>query len=137
MQDQTIHAQCQCGQLTVTMPGPSPAIVACHCIDCQRRSGSPFGVAVYYPTAALTIEGRSSKFARPTASGGEFRTYFCPDCGSTVHMDGDKNAGITGVPVGAIADPAFPPPIRSVWEQSMHDWVSIAPASDHFPQGRP
>lgn len=131
-----MQAQCQCGQLTVEMPGPSPAIVACHCIDCQRRSGSPFGVVVYYPTEMLKISGASKKYVRQTAAGGEFRTYFCPGCGSTVHMDGDKNVGMTGIPVGAIADPNFPPPLRSVWEQSMHKWVNIDPASDHFQQGR-
>lgn len=130
-------AQCQCGQLQVEMPGPSPAVVACHCIDCQRRSGSPFGVAVYYPTAMLTISGTARLYTRTTAAGGEFRSYFCPDCGSTVHMDGDKNAGMTGIPVGALADPRFPPPVRSVWEQSMHEWVSIDIAGDHYPRGRP
>ena len=51
-------------------------------------------------------------------------------------MDGDKNPSMTGVPVGAIADPEFPPPIRSVWEQSMHKWINIDPASDHYPKGR-
>lgn len=131
-----MKAQCQCGQLRVETPAASPAIVACHCVDCQRRSGSPFGVAVYYPTEVLKITGKSCKYVRETASGGQFRTYFCRDCGSTVHMDGDKNAGISGIPVGAIADPDFPPPVRSVWEQSMHKWVKIDPASDHYPQGR-
>lgn len=132
-----MRAQCQCGQLSIDLPGHSPAIVACHCIDCQRRSGSPFGVAVYYPKEALTINGTASTYVRDTALGGKFRNYFCPRCGSTVHMDGDKNPGMTGIPIGAIADPGFPPPVRSVWEQSMHSWVNIATATDHYPQGRP
>ena len=92
---------------------------------------------MYFPTALVKTTGAAKKYARKTAAGGEFRTYFCPECGSTVYMDGDKNAGITGIPVGAIADPNFPPPIRSVWEQSMHKWVKIDPAGDHFPKGRP
>ncbi|SIO03838.1 Uncharacterized conserved protein [Parasphingorhabdus marina DSM 22363] len=132
-----MQAQCQCGQLTVRLPGPSPAIVACHCIDCQRRSGSPFGVAVYHPTENLQITGQSKQYVRETASGGEFRTDFCPQCGSTVLMSGDKNPGLTGIPVGAIADPDFPPPVRSVWEESMHEWVTIETALEHFDQGRP
>lgn len=132
-----MQAQCQCGQLKVQAPESSPAIVACHCIDCQRRSGSPFGVAVYHPTETLKITGQSKPYIRKTAAGGEFQTNFCPECGSTVFMSGDKNPGLTGVPVGAIASPAFPPPVRSVWEQSMHDWVTISPASEHFDRGRP
>ena len=41
-----------------------------------------------------------------------------------------------GVTVGTIADPQFQPPVRSVWEQSMHTWVSIPGAIEHYPQGR-
>jgi hypothetical protein len=51
-------------------------------------------------------------------------------------MDGDKNKGMTGIPVGVIADPDFPPPVRSVWEQSMHKWVKIDAVSEHYQQGR-
>lgn len=131
-----MKAQCQCGQLSVETTQPSSAIVACHCIDCQRRSGSPFGTAVYHPTETLKITGVSKKYVRSTALGGEFRTYFCTDCGSTVFMDGDKNAGITGIPVGAFGDKDFPAPVRSVWEQTMHHWVKIDCVSQHFLQGR-
>lgn len=131
-----MEAQCQCGQLKVQAPESSPAIVACHCIDCQRRSGSPFGVAVYYPTDILKITGKSRQYVRQTSTGGEFRTNFCPECGATLLMNGDKNRDLTGIPVGAFADPSFPPPVRSVWEQSMHEWISITPAAEHFDQGR-
>lgn len=131
-----MKAQCQCGQITVEAAGSSPAVVACHCIDCQRRSGSPFGVAAYYPTEALTIKGAAKKYTRATALGGEFHTYFCPNCGTSVYQHGDKNPQVTGVTIGAIADPDFPAPIRSVWEQSKLDWVTIPTATEHHPRGR-
>ncbi|MHC2281080.1 hypothetical protein ACVME8_007723 [Bradyrhizobium diazoefficiens] len=38
-----------------------------------------------------------------------------------------------GVAVGAIADPNYPAPIRSVFEQSKHSWVEITGAQ-HFQQ---
>jgi hypothetical protein len=41
-----------------------------------------------------------------------------------------------GVAVGAIAGPEFPPPVRSVWEQSMHHWVTMPEGVQHFARGR-
>ena len=45
-----MQASCQCGKLTATIDdGAAPMVVACHCIDCQKRTGSPFGSMAYYP----------------------------------------------------------------------------------------
>jgi hypothetical protein len=132
-----MKAECQCGKLSAELPGPTPAVVACHCIDCQRRSGSPFGVLAYYAADQVAISGNPKRFVRPTAGGGAFESYFCPDCGSTVYVKAAKHPALIGIAVGAIADPGFPPPIRSVWEQSKHGWVNLPDGIEHTPQGRP
>ena len=131
-----MKAQCQCGQLAVELPGPTPVVVACHCIACQRRSGSPFGVMAYYPADRLEISGEASRFERPTDEGNTFETFFCPTCGSTVYARAGKHPTMIGVALGAIADPDFPAPVRSVWEQSMHRWVAVPGDVQHFPKGR-
>eukprot|EP01037_Dinobryon_pediforme_P001570 gene1570-1596_t len=111
-------------------------VVACHCIACQRRSGSPFGVLAYYPADQVTIAGKAKRFERPSDVGNRFETFFCPHCGSTVYARAGKHPALIGVAVGAIADPHFPAPARSVWEQSKHDWVSMPAEIPHFPRGR-
>lgn len=131
-----MEATCQCGQLRVTASAPSAGVVACHCIACQRRTGSPFAVGAYYPHDALTITGEAKRYDRPTALGGHFENYFCPTCGSTVYFRGTKNPGVTGVAIGAMLDPGELQPVRSVWEQSRHHWVTIPTATEHFDQGR-
>lgn len=60
-----MKAECQCGQLTVELPGLTPAVIACHCIACQRRTGSPFGLMAYYPADRLTIDGDARSYERP------------------------------------------------------------------------
>jgi hypothetical protein len=131
-----MKAECQCGQLSVELPGSPSAVVACHCIACQRRSGSPFGVFAYYSAHQLAINGEATRFERPTDGGNVFETFFCPTCGSTVYARAGKHPAQIGVAVGAIADPAFPAPVRSVWEQSRHDWVVMPEEAQHFPRGR-
>jgi hypothetical protein len=131
-----MKASCQCGQLRVEVPGPTPAVVACHCLACQKRSGSPFGEAAYWPHDQVVIEGQYKQFTRPTDAGGSFDQFFCPDCGTTVFMRGTKNPDVTGVPIGLFDEPHGMQPVRSVWEEHRHPWVEITTAMQHFPRGR-
>ncbi|MGX1323747.1 hypothetical protein AB7M17_007200 [Bradyrhizobium sp. USDA 377] len=128
-----IEASCSCGAVSLSLPGPTRLVAACHCIDCQRRTGAPFGVGAFYPVEAVTISGAPKEYARAAASGGKVRSHFCPDCGSTVYWQADNLPAMIGVAVGAIADPDFPAPVRSVFEQSKHAWVEIGGAGvEHF-----
>ncbi|MEN3383205.1 MAG: hypothetical protein V7608_3249 [Hyphomicrobiales bacterium] len=127
-----IDARCRCGALTLTLPGPSKLVVACHCLDCQRRTGAPFSVGAFYPADAVAIAGPSKEFSRDGASGGKVHSHFCENCGSTVYWRADALPSMIGVAVGALADPTYPAPVRSVFEQTKHHWVHIDGAVEHF-----
>ena len=127
-------ARCSCGALTLTLPEPSKLVVVCHCLDCQRRTGAPFGVGAFYPVDLVVISGTPKAFTRDAASGGKVHTYFCPNCGSTIYWKADNLPSLVGVAVGALADPKYPAPVRSVFEQSKHNWVQIDGAVEHFLQ---
>ncbi len=132
-----MQASCQCGKLTATVADGADAVtVLCHCHDCQRRSGSPFGAIAYFPQEAVTISGSPHEFTRPTDAGNSFTTGFCPDCGSTVYAKASRRPQITGIPVGAFANPLFLMPAHSVYEQSKHDWVVLPEGISHHPRGR-
>jgi hypothetical protein len=128
------NAQCACGALTLELREQSILVVACHCLDCQRRTGAPFGVGAFYAIDTVIISGAAKEFTRDAASGRKVRMYFCPDCGSTVYWKPDFLPSVIGVAVGALADPKYPAPARSIFEQSKHDWVQIDGAVEHFPQ---
>ena len=131
-----MKAACACGQLTVNVPGPTTAVVACHCLACQRRTGSPFGVAAYYPHDQVRVDGKAVRYERLTALDGVFETYFCPTCGSSVYFKGSKNPDVTGVAIGCFRDPHEMVPVRSVWEEAKHAWLDIPTAIQHFEKGR-
>jgi hypothetical protein len=48
--------------------------------------------------------------------------HFCPPCGSTVWWEAAPPAFVT-VAIGACADPDFPPPHVSLYEERRHPWV--------------
>ena len=132
-----MQASCQCGNLTATVAdGAEPTVVLCHCIDCQKRSGSPFGAMAYYPDDAVTFDGEAREYSRPTDSGNTYTTGFCPACGSTLYGKASRLPGIVGVTVGTIADPAFAAPVRSVYEQSRHHWLDLPAEVTGFVRGR-
>lgn len=131
-----IDARCSCGALALSLP-PTPLMVAaCHCRECQRRTGAPFGVGAFYPLEAIKISGAPKEHVRTGESGSKVRCYFCPDCGSTVYWKPDKLPAMIGVAVGAIVDPNFPAPNISVFERSKHAWVEIKGADvEHLQHG--
>lgn len=50
---------------------------------------------------------------------------FCPECGSTLTFVIDALPGLTAIAMGGFADPQFPAPEFSVFENRKHAWVEI------------
>jgi hypothetical protein len=124
-------AACSCGQLRVTVDGEPVRISMCHCLACQRRTGSAFSLQARFQASDVQIEGRHTDYVR-VADHGERRTFsFCPDCGATVFYTGESQPDLVAVPVGAFADPGFPAPWVSVWEQRRHPWVGLPDRIEH------
>lgn len=128
----TRHAACSCGQLNLTATGDPVRISVCHCLACQRRTGSVFGAQARFERSNVAIEGRSTRYRRTADSGAQITFHFCPDCGSTVYYLLDQVPDVITVPVGAFADPTFPPPRVSVYEARRHAWSSVPDDVEHF-----
>ena len=63
---------------------------------------------------------------------GEASTFsFCPECGATVFYTLAAAPDVIAVPIGAFADPSFPPPTISVWETRRHPWLAMTAAMEH------
>jgi hypothetical protein len=122
----TRQASCSCGQLRVVVTGDPVRVSVCHCLACQRRTGSAFGYQARFVRTGTTVSGRSTEWTRDSDDGAATYTqHFCPDCGATVYYVSDEDSAHIAVPVGAFADPSFDPPQRSVWESRRHGWVGL------------
>jgi hypothetical protein len=119
------EASCSCGQLRVTCEGEPVRLSMCHCLECQRRTGSPFGVQARFPRAQVAIEGSATEFTRVSDEGDRHTFRFCPKCGSTVYWTPADQADLVAVAVGAFADRDFPAPRVSVYERRRHPWVVV------------
>jgi hypothetical protein len=98
----------------------------CHCLECQKRTGSAFGAQARFAKENVAfVSGAAAEYSRVGDEGGVATFRFCRDCGSTVWytIDGDTNS--IAVTLGAFADPAFPQPRFSVYEERKHPWVAL------------
>lgn len=78
------------------------------------------------------MEGRSQTFVRVGDGGSRITFHFCPMCGSTVHYAIEDMDDMVAVPVGAFADPEFPAPVVSIYEDRRHAWVRVPDNVEHI-----
>jgi hypothetical protein len=126
-------ATCSCGRLRVSVRGEPDRVLACNCRECQRRTGSVFGVAAYFARSAVGgVEGERKTFTRSAGEELRFETSFCPSCGSSVFWSSSALPDHVAVAVGCFADPAFPPPDIVSWTSDKHGWVRFPESCQRF-----
>ncbi|RYF93068.1 MAG: aldehyde-activating protein [Caulobacteraceae bacterium] len=121
----TRTASCPCGALKAHCEGEPVGVSVCHCLECQKRTGSAFGAQARFREEQVTVEGASHQWSRTGDEGTSATFEFCPTCGMTVMWRNDAMPGFIAVTVGAFADPGFPPPKRVVYETRAHPWVEV------------
>lgn len=121
----TREAACSCGQLRLTVEGEPIRVSVCHCLACQRRTGSAFGYQARFAREQVAIAGTATEYVRISDEGEPRRFFFCPACGATVYYVIDAAPDVVAVPVGGFAEPDFPEPTFSVWESRRHAWVTL------------
>ncbi|HVN02588.1 MAG TPA: GFA family protein [Caulobacteraceae bacterium] len=119
-------ASCACGALKVRCGGEPNKVSLCHCLACQRRTGSTHGVAAFFLREQLSVEGEARCYTRPSDRGFDVTFHFCPTCGSSVFWEPARLPDRVGVAVGAFADPTFPAPSQQVYEERRHPWLTLA-----------
>jgi hypothetical protein len=116
-------ASCACGHLKISCAGEPQLIALCHCLDCQRRTGSTYGVAAFFARDKVKAEGGVGTYRRSAQSGHDVTFHFCPDCGSSVFWEPERKPEWIAVAVGCFADPTFPAPRHAAWDERRHPWV--------------
>jgi len=130
--DVTRRAACSCGRLSATATGEPVRVSICHCLACQRRSGGVFAIQARFPVGRVRIEGDATQFVRTGDEGSKARFHACPTCSDTVYYLADREPDVVFIPVGAFADPGFPAPTVSNYEERMHPWMRLPDDITHY-----
>lgn len=122
---------CQCGRVRYRLEGEPRGLAACHCRDCQRQSGSAFGLSLAVPKESFRLtSGDVRTFTVPCDSGRLKECAFCPECGTRIY-----HAGVLGVSVkaGTLDDTSQLRPEAHYWTARKQPWVQLPDGVPCFP----
>lgn len=125
-------ASCSCGEVEIVTRGEPIRSALCHCISCQKRTGSVFGVQVRFLQENVSINGNLNHFTRIADSQNSVKHSFCPACGTTMMLSLSVAREFAVIPMGVFDVQDFPPPSFSVYEQHKQDWVEFGGQMEHF-----
>jgi len=99
----------------------------CSCEWCRKRSGSLFGISVYFDRERVVFSGGDKKIFRLTSdSGRQIETGFCENCGTTVCWTLEFLPGKIGLAGGTFDEPlGWIRPQRYVFDRLKPDWLHI------------
>lgn len=128
---------CQCGRVRYWVVGEPIGVGVCHCQECQRQSGSAFGMSFIIPKDAFRLsQGELKFFSRVSDSGRPVLCAFCPECGTRIYHEARWLEGTLNVKPGTFDDTSFLRPTGESFAARKHPWVELRSISHSF-EGQP
>ena len=97
----------------------------CHCLDCQKSTGSGKATILMLPTMAIEMKGELKFHTTPTASGRNMNRGFCGVCGSPVVSIIKEMPEVQFVKAGSLNDSSWLKIDSSFYSSSAHAWSPI------------
>ena len=136
VQETKRSGQCSCGAVRFETAGAPVRVTVCHCKECQRRTGSAFGISCYFPKEKIKVlKGSMSTYNRESDVGRSLTYQFCKKCGTTILWQAELLTEAIGVSGGTFDDTEWLRPERHVWANSAQSWVQFPESVEVLQQG--
>lgn len=124
--DTTRDGRCACGAVRYRLHGEPMFVHCCHCLDCQRQTGSAFALNALIETDRIEmLHGAPQDIAVPTDSGRPHRIFRCPSCQTAVWSEYGGIAALSFVRVGTLDEPSSIAPTVHIYTRSKQPWVQL------------
>ncbi len=131
--DQPLEGRCGCGKVRYRLAGSPMFVHCCHCLDCQRQTGSAFVLnAIYELDRIELLSGDIEPVAMPTDSGRPHDVYRCKTCRTALWSDYGRRSRARFVRVGTLEDPSALSPDVHIFTRSKLPWLTLPPQVPHF-----
>jgi hypothetical protein len=123
---------CACGAVRYRMTSEPMFVHCCHCLNCQRQTGSAFAINLLIESARVeVIRGTPQPVDVPRDDGSVQRIHRCADCQIAVFSE-YTNPEIWFVRGGTLDDPTDVRPDVHIFTRSKVAWVTIPPGMPAF-----
>ncbi len=120
--------RCACGEVSYRLVSAPMFVHCCHCLDCQRQTGSAFVINALIETDRIEIlTGKPEPTEVPTDSGFPHDIYRCPKCHTALWSDYGRRGFMMFVRVGTLDDPTVIAPDVHIFTRSKQPWVALPP----------
>jgi hypothetical protein len=116
---------CLCGAVRYQLTGAPLLAYACHCHDCQTRSGAAFTLTLVVRSADVALAGPLDLLSRVSRSGREIDQGFCPHCRIKLFATAPVAPEYMSLPAGALDDASWVRPIAQTFVKSALPWAII------------
>lgn len=117
---------CQCGAIRYRVDGDPEMVSICHCTECQRQSGSAFGMTLVVRRDQFSLlHGAPKCFVRATDSGRTMQCHFCPDCGNRIYHVTERAPGEVRLKPGTLDDTRWLQPQAQGWTSRQQPWLEL------------
>ncbi len=137
-EDKTVYSGgCLCGAVHYEGTGAPVVCGHCHCLDCQKSSGTGHCSHMGVPSDAIQITGEVKFYDAPADSGNIVSRAFCPNCGSAIYTTNSSMAGMTFVRASSLDTPEVFQPQLIVYAKRAPSWDLLDGDLPAFPEMPP
>ncbi len=123
-----LRGHCACGAVRYHFTSMPMFVHCCHCLDCQRQTGSAFVINGLIEADRIVIEsGDPRPISMPTESGRPHDIYRCPECQTAMWSDYGGRPYLRFARTGTLENPAGIVPDVHIFTRSKLPWVTIPP----------
>lgn len=98
---------------------------ACHCTDCQARTGSAFSEHMLFALADLAIDGTLDSGSYIQPSGATSSIWGCAVCKTRIYAENDQRPGLAALRCGTLDRSAEVIPAAHIWVVSKQPWIQL------------
>jgi len=129
----SLEGRCACGAVRYRLTSAPMFVHCCHCLDCQRQTGSAFVLnAIIEADRIVLVAGEPKPVAVPTDSGRPHDIHRCPACQTAMWSDYGRRPNYRFVRIGTLNDPTALAPDVHIFTRSKQPWVGLPAGARAF-----
>jgi len=114
---------CVCGATRYRLTAEPLTFYACHCTDCQKRSGSAFGLSMWVDKAAFElVQGEPTTHTTTFGDGRAAGSRNCARCGTHLWTAMPRYPEFVLLRPGTLDDTSWLEPVAHLWTRSAQPW---------------